>query len=342
MYAKRAGKPLPQDLQDRLAAAQARALANCAAVAPWLSRKSPNAGPPEPKKKKGKRKAKVVRRDLACENRDPPSPTPNPAEGPSPQKESLPNDDAGSSPIPPPDLSAPPPEGRTRVSEEIPPAGTQVIEPASALPGFVTREDEARTGASISSAANPALAAGGVALEPFTTPKDADHPLGEDNPLHASGQAGTLVRKPFRPGRGKPLHLLYGTDGGVGPSHPTSVNGSRLTAAQTPIQKYRSTISSYRSGELQEWAADLGGTDTDLSINDDRSIRKQRGWRYSSEHKQIPASRSRRAMEFSPTEQIQTSEGIPATSSLQVNSLFDRSSPTEQRPEHWNLQMHKR
>ncbi|KAK8947386.1 hypothetical protein KSP39_PZI006996 [Platanthera zijinensis] len=94
--------------------------------------------------------------------------------------------------------------------------------PAPADPGLTAREVEARTVELPPLVTNPTLQAGGTASEPSATPKDADHLLGEDNSPRASGQVGTIVREPFRPGLGKPLHLLYGTNGGVGPSRPTA------------------------------------------------------------------------------------------------------------------------
>ncbi|KAK8928268.1 hypothetical protein KSP39_PZI017581 [Platanthera zijinensis] len=108
--------------------------------------------------------------------------------------------------------------------------------PTPADPGLTTREDEARTVEVPPSAANPILQAGGAASEPSATLKDVDRPLREDNSPHASGQAGIIVRKSFRPGLGKPLHLLYGTNGGVGPSRPTSLDGSRPTAGDPGLR----------------------------------------------------------------------------------------------------------
>ncbi|KAK8942636.1 hypothetical protein KSP39_PZI008748 [Platanthera zijinensis] len=72
----------------------------------------------------------------------------------------------------------------------------------------------------------------GRADNPSPPQKGSLPPAREDVSAPSPGQAGTVTRKTFRPGRGKPLHLLFGKEpeGEPGPSRPSSVDDSRHAA----------------------------------------------------------------------------------------------------------------
>ncbi|KAK8957601.1 hypothetical protein KSP39_PZI000292 [Platanthera zijinensis] len=175
MRPKQIGKPLSQNLQERIKAAQAQALASSALVAPWLARGAPIGG-------------------------------------------------AGLPLVPPDPLTSRPSEDRPQAPERAPADGSGPPD----SPSFFVRFSIGYS--------NPL---GEAPADPSLMP-EADRSEREGDPPQTSGPAETTARKTFRPGRGKPLHLLFGRDveGEPEPSRLPPADGSRhgSESAQAEIE----------------------------------------------------------------------------------------------------------